>query len=142
MKFRVAVALETKVGRLDLFCGYRRSLDSAHRDPPNRLGDNGEWRVQDIVATYEGVKPALRGEAWVRTWAQLICLEGGLADAEPKRLQDRPLHVAAVLVHRGRRLIFRLDETGPWAAALRGPFLGLRTVFPRQAGSRRPTRQR
>jgi hypothetical protein len=77
--------------------------------------------------------------AWVATsliagaliaWAQMTCLGGELKVAEPKTLRYRLLHVAAVLVRRGRRLILRLDETWPWAAALRRAFLRLRTAFP------------
>jgi len=77
--------------------------------------------------------------AWVATsliagaliaWAQMTCLDGGLKVAEPKTLRYRLLHIGAVLVRRGRRLILRLDETWPWAAALRRAFLRLRTAFP------------
>jgi hypothetical protein len=77
--------------------------------------------------------------AWVATsliagaliaWAQMTCLDGGLKVAEPKTIRYRLLHVAAVLVRRGRRLILRLDETRPWAAALRRALLRLRTAFP------------
>ena len=60
-------------------------------------------------------------------WAQMICLDGELKKAEPKTIRYRILHVAAVLVRRGRRLILRLDETWPWAGALRRAFLRLRT---------------
>ena len=77
--------------------------------------------------------------AWVATslvagaliaWAQMVCLDGELKQAEPKMLRYRLLHVAAVLVRQGRRLILRLDETWPWTAALRRAFLRLRTAFP------------
>jgi len=77
--------------------------------------------------------------AWVATslvagaliaWAQLTCLDGGLKVAEPRTFRYRLLHVGAVLVRRGRRLILRLDETWPWAGALRRAFLRLRTAFP------------
>ena len=63
-------------------------------------------------------------------WAQMTCLDGALKKAEPKTLRYRVLHVAAVLVRRGRRLVLRLDETWPWASALRRAFLRLRTTFP------------
>ena len=39
-------------------------------------------------------------------WAQMTCLDGELKKAEPKTLRYRLLHVAAVLVRRGHRLIF------------------------------------
>jgi hypothetical protein len=77
--------------------------------------------------------------AWVATslvagaliaWAQMICFDGELKKAEPKTLRYRLLHIAATLVRRGRRLILRLDEAWPWAAALRRAFLRMRTAFP------------
>ena len=77
--------------------------------------------------------------AWVATslvagsliaWAQMTCLDGGLKVAEPRTLRYRLLHVGALLVRHGRRLILRLDETWPWAGALRRAFLKLRTAFP------------
>ena len=64
------------------------------------------------------------------TWAQMICLDGELKKAEPRTFRYRLLHVGAVLVRRGRRLILRLDETWPWAETLRRAFLRLRTTFP------------
>ncbi len=77
--------------------------------------------------------------AWVATslvagaliaWTQMTCLDGELKKAEPKTIRNRLLHVAATLVHHGRRLILRLDETWPWAETLRRAFLRLRTAFP------------
>ena len=59
----------------------------------------------------------------------MICLGVELKKAEPKTLRYRLLHVAAVLVRRGR-LILRLDETWPWTTALGRAFLRLRTAFP------------
>ena len=63
-------------------------------------------------------------------WSQMTCFEGELTKAEPKTLRYRILHVAAQLVRRGGRLILRLDETWPWAAALQRAFIKLRTTFP------------
>jgi hypothetical protein len=63
-------------------------------------------------------------------WAQMTCLDNKLKKAEPKTLRYQILHVAAVLVRRGRRLILRLDETSPWASALKRAFLRLRTTLP------------
>jgi len=53
----------------------------------------------------------------------MTCLDGELKKAEPKTIRYRLLLVAATLVRRERRLILRLDETWPWAAALRRAFL-------------------
>ena len=63
-------------------------------------------------------------------WAQMTCLDGELKKAEPKTLRNRILHVAAVLVRHGRRLVLRLDETWPWAPALQRAFIKLRSTFP------------
>ena len=60
----------------------------------------------------------------------MTCLDGELKKAEPKTLRYRILHVAAVLVRRGRRLVLRLDETWPWAPALQRAFLKLRIDLP------------
>jgi hypothetical protein len=63
----------------------------------------------------------------------MICFDGELKKAEPKTLRYRLLHIAATLVRRGRRLILRLDEAWPWAAALRPDFGGstLKALFKR-----------
>ncbi len=106
----------------------------------------GHARVEDRVRCWKdcGLKNLpfasfTQNLAWVATsliagaliaWAQMICLDGELKKAEPKTLRYRLLHIAATLVRHGRRLILRLDETWPWAAALRRAFLRLRAAFP------------
>jgi hypothetical protein len=78
-------------------------------------------------------------EAWVAVsliagallaWSQMTCLGGALAKAEPKPMCYRALRVAILLVHRGRDLILRLDETWPWASELATAFTRLRAAFP------------
>jgi hypothetical protein len=64
------------------------------------------------------------------TWTKLICLDGELAKAEPKRLRQRLLHTAAKLVHHGRRTRLRLDRDWPWATALTAAFARLRAIPP------------
>jgi hypothetical protein len=82
-------------------------------------------RLQNLPFASFHPEPCLGGHQPYRrgliAWAQMTCLDGGLKVAEPKTLRYRLLHVAAVLVRRGRRLILRLDETWPWAGALRLP---------------------
>jgi hypothetical protein len=110
------------------------------------LRQRGHARVEDRVRCWKdcGLQNLpfasfTQNLTWVATslvagaliaWAQMICLDGELKKAEPKTIRYRILHVAAVLVRRGRRLILRLDETWPWAGALRRAFLRLRTAFP------------
>jgi hypothetical protein len=61
-------------------------------------------------------------------WTKLICLTGELAKAEPKRLRQRLLHVAAKLVRHGRRTQLKLDRDWPWSNALAAAFKRLRSV--------------
>jgi len=61
-------------------------------------------------------------------WNALLCLEGELALAEPKRARQRLLHVAGRLVCSGRRVILRLPRTWPWAQALVAAFARLRAL--------------
>ncbi len=63
-------------------------------------------------------------------WSQRVCFTGDLAKAEPKTMRYRVLHLAALLVRRGRELILRLDETWPWASELAQAFTRLRAAFP------------
>jgi hypothetical protein len=59
-------------------------------------------------------------------WTRLICLDGELAKAEPKRLRQRLLHVAAKLARHGRRTQLKLDRDWPWSRALAAAFTRLR----------------
>lgn len=61
-------------------------------------------------------------------WARALCLEGELAVAEPKRLRQRLLHVAARVVRSGRRTTLRLPRSWPWAEALVAAFARLRAL--------------
>ncbi len=61
-------------------------------------------------------------------WTKLICLTGELATAEPKRLRQRLLHVAAKLIRHGRRTRLKLDRNWPWSSALAAAFKRLRTI--------------
>ena len=59
-------------------------------------------------------------------WTKLICLDGELAIAEPKRLRHRLLHIAGRLVRHGRRTRLKLDRDWPWSTALAAAFTKLR----------------
>jgi hypothetical protein len=61
------------------------------------------------------------------SWMKLICLDGERAKAEPKRLRQRLLHVAAKLVRHGRRTQLKLDRDWPWSQALTAAFTRPRT---------------
>jgi len=55
-------------------------------------------------------------------WTQRLLLTGELADAEPKRLRYRLLHVAARLAFHARAARLRLHATWPWARELAHAF--------------------
>ncbi len=59
------------------------------------------------------------------SWLRLLCLDGPLAQAEPKTLRYRVLHTAARLVRgqRRRRRKIRIPQTWPWADELKTAFL-------------------
>jgi hypothetical protein len=61
-------------------------------------------------------------------WTQALCLDGELAKAEPKRLRYRLLHTAARLAFSGRRAKLHLQDTWPWAEALKAAFVKLKTL--------------
>ena len=62
------------------------------------------------------------------TWMKLVCLDGELAKAEPKRLRHRLLHTAGRIVRHGRRTRLRLQADWPWAEALAAAFARLRAI--------------
>jgi hypothetical protein len=66
-------------------------------------------------------------------WTRVLLLDGELADAEPKKLRYRLLHVAARLTRGGRRLHLRLSATWPWRHDLAAAFHRL-AALPRPAG--------
>jgi hypothetical protein len=70
---------------------------------------------------------SLSAQAILR-WSALLCLEGELALAEPKRVRQRLLHVAGRIVRSGRRLTLRLPRSWPWAEALTAAFIRLRVL--------------
>ncbi len=61
-------------------------------------------------------------------WSALLCLEGELTLAEPKRVRQRLLHVAGRVVRSGRRTTLRLPRSWPWAEALAAAFARLRAL--------------
>jgi hypothetical protein len=61
-------------------------------------------------------------------WTQLLCLDGELARAEPKRLRYCLLHTPARLAHHARRSVLRLAANWPWNHELRRAFVRLRRI--------------
>jgi hypothetical protein len=62
------------------------------------------------------------------SWMQKICLDGDLARCEPAALRYRLLHIAARLIHTGRRWHLKIDRDWPWATHLATAFARLRAA--------------
>lgn len=78
--------------------------------PSERFAINAAWlqlvlMAQDLLA-----------------WTKLLCLDGSLARAEPKRLRYCLWHAAGIIVRSSRRTWLRLNDTWPWAAELTAAF--------------------
>ena len=128
------VATDTPVGG-----GSIQYLETRHR---------GHARVEDRIRSGKdtgfGRFPSREfhiNQAWLElaltgidllAWTQLLCCEGDLATAVPKRLRYRLLHVAARLTRSARRTRLRIAETWPWAT-------DLATAFGRLAALPRPS---
>ena len=63
-------------------------------------------------------------------WTQALVLDGELANAEPKQLRYRLLHVAGRLAFHGRRAKLHLQDTWPWTGELLAAFQKLKTLTP------------
>jgi Transposase DDE domain group 1 len=110
------------------------------------LRHRGHARVEDRVRTWKDCglqnlpfEGYARNEAWLAVtviagaliaWSQLACFTGDLAKVEPKAIRYRVLHIAALVVRRGRTLALRIDETWPWSSDLVNAFSRLRAAFP------------
>jgi hypothetical protein len=63
-------------------------------------------------------------------WLRLLCLDGPLAQAEPKTLRYRLLHTAVRLVRGQRKRKIKIPETWPWAGELHTCFLAVFALVP------------
>jgi hypothetical protein len=61
-------------------------------------------------------------------WTQALTLDGDSANAEPKRVRYRLLHVAGRLAFSGRRAKLHLQDSWPWAAELVAAFQKLEAL--------------
>lgn len=130
-----AVATDTPVGG-----GSIQYLEARHR---------GHARVEDRIRagkdTGFGRFPSREfhiNQAWLElaltacdllAWTQMLCCDGELAVAEPKRLRYRLLHVAARITRTARRTRLRIAASWPWADAVADAFTRLARL-PRPAG--------
>jgi hypothetical protein len=113
------------IGALELRHRHRARVEDAIR-----TGKETGMRRMPFVAFEHNqawLEISLAAQALLR-WAALLCLEGELSLAEPKRVRQRLLHVAGRLVRSGRRVALRLPRSWPWAEALVAAFVRLRAL--------------
>lgn len=121
----------------DTQTGQHAWLDARHRAHA-RVEDRIRCGKDTGLARFPSKRFAIN-QAWLScvliaidllAWTQTILLhdEPALAKAEPKTLRYRLLHVAARLVHGGRKLRMRIDRTWRWATALATAFRRLHAL--------------
>ena len=97
----------------------RQGKDTGMRNLPHHAYEHNQaWLEVSLIAQE------------LLCWTRLICLDGPLAQAEPKRLRHRLLHVAGRLVRSGPRVRLRPPADWPWADALLAAFTQLRAIPP------------
>jgi Transposase DDE domain group 1 len=132
----------------DCEAGYRHTAFITDQDDADvatlELRHRRRARVEDAIRTGKETGMAkmpfaafAHNQAWLEVsllaqallrWAALLCLDGKLALAEPKRVRQCLLHVAGRLVRSGRRVALRLPRSWPWAEALVAAFARLRAL--------------
>jgi hypothetical protein len=123
-------AFITDQGDADIAALELRHRRRAKVEDAIRVGKETGMRKMPFAAFAHNeawLEVSLLAQALLR-WAALLCLDGELALAEPKRVRQRLLHVAARLVRSGRRVALRLPRSWPWAEALVAAFARLRTL--------------
>ena len=104
-------------GRARVEDSIRAGKDTGMRNLPHHAFEHNQtWLETSLIAQD------------LLCWTKLICLTGELASAEPKRLRQRLLHVAAKVVRHGRRTRLKLDRGWPWSQALAAAFKRLETI--------------
>lgn len=102
-------------GRARVEDSIRAGKDTGMRNLPHHAFEHNQtWLELSLIAQD------------LLCWMKLICLDGQLATAEPKRLRHRLLHVAGRVVRHGRRTRLRLQADWPWAQTLAAAFARLR----------------
>jgi len=113
----IAVLEPRHRGRARVEDSIRAGKDTGMRNLPHHAYEHNQtWLEVSLIAQD------------LLAWTKLICLDGELARAEPKRLRQRLLHLAAKLVRHGRRTQLKLDRDWPWSEALATAFKRLRAI--------------
>ncbi|HUA71883.1 MAG TPA: IS1380 family transposase [Solirubrobacteraceae bacterium] len=104
-------------GRARVEDSIRAGKDTGMRNLPHHaFAHNQTWLELSLIAQD------------LLCWIKLVCLQGELTKAEPKRLRHCLLHTAGKVVRHGRRTQLKLDRDWPWSAALAAAFARLRAT--------------
>jgi hypothetical protein len=104
-------------GRARVEDSIRQAKDCGMRNLPHHAFEHNQtWLELSLIAQD------------LLCWMRLVCLDGALAHAEPKRLRHRLLHVAGRVIDHGRRTRLRLQADWPWASILVAAFTRLRAI--------------
>jgi hypothetical protein len=116
--------------------------DIAYLEALHRGRGRAEKRICDAKDTGLANLPSANfaiNSAWVQlvliaqdllTWTKLLCLNGELARAEPKRLRYTLLHAAGIITRSGRQTRLRIATGWPWADPLANAFARVRALAP------------
>ena len=104
-------------GRARVEDSIRAGKDTGMRNLPHHAFEHNQtWLELSLIAQD------------LLCWTKLVCLDGELANAEPKRLRHRLLHTAGRIVRHGRHTRLRLQADWPWAKTLAAAFCRLRAI--------------
>ena len=114
--------------------------DIAYLEALHRGRGRAEKRICDAKDTGLANLPSANfaiNAAWVQlvliaqdllAWTKLLCLDGDLARAEPKRLRYCLFHAAGIIARSGRRVRLRIATGWPWVDELVNAFTRVHTL--------------
>jgi hypothetical protein len=128
--------------RFQVFVTDLDDPDITYLEALHRGRGRAEKRICDAKDTGLANLPSANfaiNSAWVQlvlvaqdllTWTKLLCLNGELARAEPKRLRYTLLHAAGIITRSGRRNQLRIAAGWPWANQLVNAFTRVQVLAP------------
>jgi Transposase DDE domain group 1 len=128
--------------RYQVFITDLNDPDIAYLEALHRGRGRAEKRICDAKDTGLANLPSANfaiNTAWVQlvlvaqdllAWIKLLCLDGELTRAEPKRLRYTLLHAAGIVVRSGRQTRLRIAVGWPWANQLVNAFTRVRALAP------------
>lgn len=123
--------------RFQVFITDQNERDIAFLEALQRGRGRAEKLICNLKDTGLGNLPSADvaiNQAWLTTaliahdllaWCRLVCLDGDLACAEPKRLRHSLFHTVGQIARTGRRTRLRLAAQWPWAPQLVDAFQAL-----------------